>query len=83
MTNAVEPLLLDTHVWIWRNEGGPELRNGVVRRIGRIAAHGLVFVSVMSVWEVGLLYAKQRVALGLALPTWCSERSHHPSLLAH
>jgi PIN domain nuclease of toxin-antitoxin system len=70
MTRVVEPLLLDTHVWIWLNEGGSELGDGVVRRIGRAAAQGLAFVSVMSVWEVGLLHAKQRVALGLALPTW-------------
>jgi PIN domain nuclease of toxin-antitoxin system len=70
MTNAVEPLLLDTHVWIWLNEGGSELGDGVVRRIGRAAADGLAIVSVMSVWEVGLLHAKQRVVLGLALPIW-------------
>ena len=70
MTNPVEPLLLDTHVWIWLNEGGAELDDGVVRRIAGAAAHGCAFVSVMSVWEVGLLHAKQRVALGLALPIW-------------
>jgi PIN domain nuclease of toxin-antitoxin system len=70
MTNAVEPLLLDTHVWIWLNEGGSELGDDAVRRIGRAAADGLAFVSVMSVWEIGLLHAKQRVVLGLAVSTW-------------
>jgi PIN domain nuclease of toxin-antitoxin system len=70
MTNATEPLLLDTHVWIWLNEGGPELPDRVVRRIGQAAAQGCAFVSVMSVWEVGLLHAKRRVVLGLALPIW-------------
>jgi PIN domain nuclease of toxin-antitoxin system len=70
MTNAVEPLLLDTHVWIWLNDGGAELGDGVIRRIDDAAAHGCAFVSVMSVWEVGVLHAKQRLALGLALPIW-------------
>lgn len=79
MTNTVEPLLLDTHVWIWLNEGGAELGDGMVRRIDRAAAHGFAFVSVMSVWEVGLLHAKQRVMLGLALPIWV-ERALAPPI---
>jgi PIN domain nuclease of toxin-antitoxin system len=81
MTNAVEPLLLDTHVWIWLNEGGAELTDSVVRRIGRAAAHGCAFVSVMSVWEVGLLHATQRVALGLSLPIWV-QRALAPPITA-
>lgn len=70
MTTATEPLLLDTHVWIWLNEGRPELGDGMIRRIGRAGAQGCAFVSVMSVWEVSVLHAKQRVVLGLALATW-------------
>ena len=82
MTNAVEPLLLDTHVWIWLNEGGPELRDGMIRRIDRAAAQGLAFVSIMSVWELDLLHAKQRVVLGLALPTWVERALAPPITLA-
>ena len=82
MTNAVEALLLDTHVWIWLNEGAPELRDGMIRQIDRAAAHGLAFVSVMSVWEVSLLHAKQRVVLGLALPTWVERALAPPITLA-
>ena len=81
MTNATEPLLLDTHVWIWLNEGGAQLADRVVRRIGRAAAQGCAFVSVMSVWEVGLLHAKQRVVLGLALPIWV-QRAIAPPIAA-
>jgi len=74
-----EALLLDTHVWIWLNEGGAELGDSVVRQIDGAAAQGLAFVSVMSVWEVGMLHAKQRVTLGLALPLWV-ERALAPPI---
>jgi len=82
MTTAVEPLLLDTHLWIWLNEGVPELSDDVIRRIDRAAAHGQAFVSVMSVWEVSLLQAKQRVVLGLALPAWVERALAPPISLA-
>jgi PIN domain nuclease of toxin-antitoxin system len=82
MTIAVEPLLLDTHLWIWLNEGAPELSDEVIGRIDRAAAHGQAFVSVMSVWEVSLLQAKQRVVLGLALPAWVERALAPPISLA-
>jgi PIN domain nuclease of toxin-antitoxin system len=82
MTTAIEPLLLDTHLWIWLNEGVPELSEDVIHRIDRAAAHGQAFVSVMSVWEVSLLQAKQRVVLGLALPDWVERALAPPIRLA-
>jgi PIN domain nuclease of toxin-antitoxin system len=78
MTSAIEPLLLDTHVWIWLNEVG-ELSTSIARTIGSAAGHGLAYVSVMSVWEVALLHTKQRLALDLALPLWV-ERALAPPL---
>lgn len=79
MTTAPERLLLDTHLWIWLNEGASGLSSSVVRRIDRAAARGDAFVSVMSVWEVGLLDAKGRVVLGLDLPIWV-ERALAPPI---
>ena len=82
MTTENEPLLLDTHLWIWLNEGAPGLSDAVVRRIDRAAARGQVFVSIMSVWEVGLLDAKRRVVLGLDLPIWVERALAPPIRLA-
>jgi PIN domain nuclease of toxin-antitoxin system len=82
MTTAAEPLLLDTHVWIWLNEGTPGLSEVVTHRIDRAAARGEAYVSVMSVWEVGLLHAKQRVVLGLALPIWVDRALAPPITIA-
>jgi PIN domain nuclease of toxin-antitoxin system len=82
MTTAIEPLLLDTHVWIWLNEGTPELSDRVMGQIDRAAARGVAFVSIMSAWEVSLLHAKQRVVLGLALPAWVNRALAPPITLA-
>ncbi len=82
MTTAADPLLLDTHVWIWLNEGAGDLSDAVTRRIDRAAARGDAFVSVMSVWEVGLLQARRRVRLGLALPIWVDRALAPPITLA-
>ena len=82
MTTATERLLLDTHLWIWLNEGAPALSPAVIRRIDRAAARGQAFVSIMSVWEVGLLDAKGPVVLGLDLPTWVARALAPPITLA-
>jgi PIN domain nuclease of toxin-antitoxin system len=81
MKTSTEALLLDTHVWIWLNEGGPGLGDRVVRTINGAAARGLAFVSVMSVWEVSLLHAKRRLVLGLALPVWVARALAPPITL--
>ena len=82
MTSAPEPVLLDTHVWIWLNEGASELDADVIRQIDRAAAQGSALVSVMSVWEVSLLHAKGRLGLGLGLPTWVDRALAPPISLA-
>jgi PIN domain nuclease of toxin-antitoxin system len=82
MTTGIEPLLLDTHVWIWLNEGAPRLSEVVTRWIERAAARGEAYVSVISVWEVSLLHAKQRVVLGLALPIWVDRALAPPITMA-
>ncbi|MDX2191938.1 MAG: type II toxin-antitoxin system VapC family toxin [Gemmatimonadales bacterium] len=59
-----EPLLLDTHVWIWILEGRSERLSGVAqRRVQLAACAGRAFVSVVSVWELGMLVRKGRVDL--------------------
>jgi PIN domain nuclease of toxin-antitoxin system len=81
-TTTIEPLLLDTHVWIWLNEGAAGLSEVVTRQIDRAAARGEAYVSVMSVWEVSLLHAKQRLVLGLALPIWVERALAPPITMA-
>ncbi|MGH6884814.1 MAG: hypothetical protein ACREGK_01915 [Geminicoccales bacterium] len=51
MRTETEPLLLDTHVWIWLNEGVAQLPLEMRRQIDQAGARDGVLVSVMSVWR--------------------------------
>lgn len=64
-------LLLDTHVWLWFAEGASErVSDETVRLIESAAAEGSVFLSVISVWELGMLTAKNRLRLSLPVREW-------------
>jgi PIN domain nuclease of toxin-antitoxin system len=75
-------LLLDTHVWIWFNEGLPELSEQHRQTIDEAARRGEVWVSVMSVWEVSLLHAKQRLRLDTSCRDWVQRALAPPLALA-
>jgi len=58
------PLILDTHVWIWLLNGDERLRRSrALAWIERATRRAQVKVSVLSVWEVGMLEAKGRISL--------------------
>jgi PIN domain nuclease of toxin-antitoxin system len=83
VTTAEAPLLLDTHVWIWLNQGDPTLAAGSRRAIEAAAARGRgVLVSVMSVWEVGWLDAKGRLRLDMPCWLWVEKALAPPLALA-
>lgn len=64
-------LLLDTHTWIWFGEGRKDrLSDETITLITQSAKEGGVFVSVISVWELGLLETKDRVQLSSPVRTW-------------
>lgn len=56
-------LLFDTHAWIWAMEGDPRAKK-VEGFSGQCA------VSVMSVWEVGMLVCKNRLDLEPTVEDW-------------
>jgi PIN domain nuclease of toxin-antitoxin system len=82
MRTETEPLLLDTHIWIWLNEGVAQLPQEVRRRIDRAGARGGVLVSVMSVWEVSLLHARRRLRLDQELRAWVRQALAPPISVA-
>jgi PIN domain nuclease of toxin-antitoxin system len=62
------PLILDTHVWIWILNGDERARQSkALPWIERATRRAQVKVSILSVWEVGMLAAKGRISL-----------AHHP-----
>jgi PIN domain nuclease of toxin-antitoxin system len=82
MSNATTgPLLLDTHYWIWLQAGAREqFTQAVLRSINQAAATGNLLISVMSVWEVGMLEAKGRIQIHVPCEQWVREALQMPGL---
>jgi PIN domain nuclease of toxin-antitoxin system len=68
---AEDSVLLDTHVWWWFVMGSERLQDSAaLARIRRAVEQQKVFISVMSVWEMGMLEAKERIRFHQGLRTW-------------
>ena len=82
MNNAgVIPLLLDTHYWFWLQVGAAGYLNERAMKAIRTAAEvGALLVSIMSVWEIGMLEAKGRIELATSREEWVKEALATPGL---
>lgn len=66
-------LLLDTHVWLWYAEGrGQRLDAPVVAEIEAARRRRALFVSSISIWEVGMLVGKGRITLNMPMDAWAA-----------
>lgn len=73
-------LLLDTHVWIWLNNGSPELKPAVIREIDHAAENGELFISAISVWEIATLVSKKRILLRTSIQEWVDQALSQPGV---
>jgi PIN domain nuclease of toxin-antitoxin system len=66
----MQPLLLDTHaaLWITRNERIAPAAEEAVNAAHQ--ADGIVLVSPITAWEIGLLVARQRLTLLMTPERW-------------
>lgn len=82
MSSAADtPLLLDTHYWIWLQFGVRDhLTQPVLKAIDQAAASGSLRLSVMSVWEVGMLESKGRIELYAPCEEWVQKALAMPGL---
>jgi PIN domain nuclease of toxin-antitoxin system len=75
------PLLLDTHCWLWAQFGQTEKFSRLGRRmLEKAAQNGALRVSVISVWEIGLLEAKGRLELKMSCAEWVNQALATPGL---
>jgi len=75
------PLLLDTHCWIWAQFGNIEKFSRQGYRFFAKAAHrGDLRVSIISVWEIGILEAKGRLELKMSCLEWVNQALTMPGL---
>jgi PIN domain nuclease of toxin-antitoxin system len=74
-------ILLDTHCWIWMQFGQVERFSRAARAtLVRSAQMGDMCVSVISVWEVGMLEAKGRLELKMSCAEWVKQALATPGL---
>lgn len=75
-TSDAEPLLLDTHVWIWASEANTaRVSARVVSLLNAAAREGRLLVSAVSVWELAVAVARGRVSLNEPIEVWVRRRS--------
>ena len=82
MSSAAEPpLLLDTHYWIWMESGDIDRVPQRLRlAIQQASSAGALLLSVISVWELGLLEAKGRIELHSSCEDWVRDALATPGL---
>ena len=80
MSKANKGILLDTHTWIWLFSGAQELSQTIIDRINKAGKQGKVFISAISVWELSMLVAKNRVALSQPIDQWVDESFSQPGV---
>ena len=78
--SSVGPLLLDTHVWIQYQNGSEDIRPAAKPTIEAAAERGLVYVSVLSVWEIALLVRLHRIELTMPVDRWTREALAKPGI---
>jgi PIN domain nuclease of toxin-antitoxin system len=67
-------LLLDTHYWLWLQAGVKDhISDKVLKAIEAAAASGHLLLSIISVWELGMLEAKGRIRLQRPCEEWVKE----------
>ena len=79
------PLLLDTHCWLWAQLGLIEkLSRAALSAIRSAESTGRLRVSVISIWELGMLEKRRRVVLPRNIAPWVEEALAKPGIsLAH
>lgn len=72
-------VVLDTHAWIWLLNGDA-ISDAAIEAVRAAAADGTVWVSAISVWEVGMLVAKGRLRLRTPVRDWVRQALEAPGI---
>jgi PIN domain nuclease of toxin-antitoxin system len=67
-------LLLDTHIFLWLMNGDQKLNKKNQERIEKAVNSGAeICLSAISIWEIGMLVAKQRIMLSQSVDKWIDQ----------
>lgn len=65
-----EVIVLDTHVWVWWAGSPQQLSDQAHDIIRKAIESNTLFISSISVWEVAMLVAKDRLELSMDVKEW-------------
>lgn len=72
-------ILLDTHIFIWLMSGSDRLTQKAKKSIETCTENeGYIFVSAISIWEIGMLVQKGRLTLKEPILQWIQESLSAP-----
>ncbi len=72
-------ILLDTHIFIWLMSGSDRLTQKAKKSIETCTENeGYIFVSAISIWEIGMLAQKRRLTLKEPILQWIQESLSAP-----
>lgn len=75
------PLLLDTHVWLWRmNDDRSRTVAGTQELLSRVGATSALIVSDISYWEVAVKVAKGKLELTVMPEDWLQRAEAAPGI---
>lgn len=74
------PVILDTHTWYWLMAKFDRVnRPKIINRITDAQDNGNLYISVITIWEIGMLQFKQRIGIHQNINSWVDtalRRSH-------
>ncbi len=73
-------ILLDTHVWLWLMMGSDKLSSTFKQAIKHSQANHGILISIISVWEVGMLAEKNRIQLEMDALDWILQVLDYPGI---
>lgn len=67
-------ILLDTHIWIWLMDDDPRVKKGFKQYVNEVTERGEeILISIISVWELGMLVERKRIELEIDTQDWVEE----------
>lgn len=66
-------LLLDTHIWIWLLLGNERLNLSFRHAVEQYKEKELIFISAISIWELGMLVERKRIQLEIDCLDWVEQ----------
>ncbi len=73
-------LLLDTHVLIWLMQGNTVLSQPFRKAVNQSQDRDGILISAISIWEIGMLEEKGRIALGMDCFDWIDQMLSLPGM---